>query len=252
MSESTQLVLDLSEARLFFAVAEEASLNDPGLDALEAELADPATEKERAAALALTLGRAGRGSSVGALAQLAAKMPPFSPHARAVRLAMDLLPLYPSPRVERADAGYRHTDADGHVLYVEDRLAAHWHAQGRWGPPLRPDLSRAPLYAGPGVSEESLAEAALDGRIVVVTFRPHKDPEAPLRLTRAGFSRDPALASLVRWSSVRSLGLVEHRGKRRAAYETKGAPVVSLPDGPSLAVDSLLALMGRLLKQSRA
>jgi hypothetical protein len=174
--------------------------------------------------------------------------------ASVLLLARELTNLRPPAHVERAERGYRRVDvAVGETLFVEDPIAAHWHRDGRWGPPLRPDLDRAPVLARPDHGVDALASIVRDGRIAIVTFRGPRiwgGPDPALRLVRAGLARDAALRSLVRWSDVTSVGAVDRWGVRRAAFESGGRLEV-LPPRPAISIDDLIALMTQLLKQAR-
>lgn len=159
-----------------------------------------------------------------------------SPDGRALAfaLAVELLELVPRG-VEKADAGYRFVIGDD-VLYVEDPVAAHFHAAGRWGPALRPD-PRAPTRLARGPLEP-IVDAAAAGETVVVTFRGGRPA---LRVLRSGLTRDASLRSIVRWPSVTGLGRVGEG----VAYEVAGAPTaVGVPD--ALSSDALLELLGRV------
>lgn len=258
-AEQRYLVREIPADALFGAIAEEASLRDADLDALEARLeSSEATDPGELSAIALAVGRAGRRRSAGPLQRARARLESLGRpvEAQAVTLAMDLLRPRPLPaRVSRADSGYVHRDITGGIeLFVEDPVAAHWHAKGRWGPPLRPDLDRTPLAATSARGVDGLAAEALDGGLVVVCFKPRRllgGPQAPLRLTRAGLARDPNLRTLVRWSQVRSVGVVVRGWTRSAAFEVEGEPLEILPPHPSLDVDALVELMTVLLETER-
>ncbi len=239
--------IEVDDAQLLLAIAQEAAIDDRDLDAIEAQL--PAASVEEALGLALTLGRAGRPSSRGSLQQLHDRIP--DPGLRcAIRLAMALLSTHPEG-VEQAESGYRFSYGSD-TLFLEDPLAAHWHGQGRWGPPLRPDLERAAHVAQFGGFTEALG-AALEGRAVIVTFRrePWQPPVAPLRLSRCGFSRDPTFRAMVRWSQIRSLGKIEGEPPKLAC-ETSADAVIEFPENPSIPTAELSSLMERLLKQARS
>lgn len=254
---SRYLELQVPEEQLLGFLAQEGALNDAALDALERQLDDAETEPGEAAGVALTVGRAGRASSATALVRVEARLKAAgaADEARAVALARALLSPDPEGQgVERADSGYRWT-TEREVLYVEDVVAAHWHRQGRWGPPLRPDLHRpAQALTGPEQVDAGY-EVAADGRVAIVTFRAprwRRSVHAPLRLTRAGLARTPDLSDLVRWSAIASLGQLAHGDQARLAYARHGGGPIGLPPDPSIPADDLLALMSRLLKQSRA
>lgn len=251
-----QLVLEIPEQELWRAIAQEGALADADLDALERRLVDETEDPGIRAALALTIARAGRTHSGAALAQarrtLTSQQRPRE--ALALGLALELLAIPPSPRVERADRGYRYTEPlTAHVLYVEDAVAAHWHRLDRWGPPLRPDPARSPWLAkGPGQVEAAL-ERALAGETVMVVHqpRPFGAPEPPVRITRAGLARDARLTLRCRWSEVRSVGFVSRRRRRAVAFEARGEPVVILPERLSVPDDDLSALITRLIEVAR-
>jgi hypothetical protein len=251
------LTLKIPDDQLFGAIASEGALTDPQLDGIEAELLEGPLDPGRIAALALTLGRAGRPSSREALARAEARLAGAGHlrEAAALRLAQALSSTQVPAAVERADRGYRFVDPErSEVLYVEDPLAAHWHQRDRWGPPLRPARERPAVWAGPRDELHPLLGAALDGRVVVVSFRPlfwQREVAPALRLTRAGLSRSADLGDLVRWSRVLSVGSAASRFGESAAYETRDGRV-TLPERPSLPLPALLELMGRLLKQSRS
>lgn len=250
------VALDLPETELLRAIAEEGALTDRDLDELEDRLLHGSLEAAQRTALALTLARAGRASSGWALAssrsQLRAEGRALEAHL--LTLAMELLAVPPSPRIDRAESGYRFTVPGEDVsLYVEDPVAAHWHRLGRWGPPIRPDPSRAPRVARAGETE-ALAEELDTGGTVLVSFAPSRwraRAEPALRLVRAGLSRDPLLSISVRWSKVRSVGVVVRRGERRVAFELGDEPLVVLPPRPSIPPDELLALIARLVERAR-
>lgn len=254
------LAVEIADDKLLTAIAEEDALIDATLDQLERDVVSPRTDAGRAAALALTIGRAGRPRSAAPLRAAIARLESAGQmlQAQAVALALELLPLRPEI-VERAERGYRRQDPiTGAELFVEDPLAAHWHHEGRWGPPLRPDPDRKLVLARGDPPIDRLVSAVREGEIVLVTFQPDgvfRRPEPPLRLMRAGLSRTPSLDALTRWSEIVSVGAVERRWpdrRRRAAYEPKGGPELALPPHPSITTDSLIALMTRLLKAGRA
>ncbi|NJK90299.1 MAG: hypothetical protein HC923_13540, partial [Myxococcales bacterium] len=165
-------VLEVPESNQVGALAQEAALVDPVLDELELQLADRTIPVDARLALAFQLGRAGRRSSGKALAALRAELVE-SDHPTAAQLllvTMDLLPIRPVSRLERADGGYRWTSGSTQI-FVEDAIAAQWHAIGRWGPPIRPDLDRAPRFFGSVARASEMKAHAVDGGILVVTFR---------------------------------------------------------------------------------
>lgn len=224
------------------ALAAEASLTDPGLDALEARVSDPSEDLHARLGTALQVARAGRHRSGPTLAGFRRELldRDHRDEARVVRAAIDLLALHPPARLERADRGYRWRDEEAEI-YVEDPLAEHWHAAGRWGPPLRPDLERPPRYFGAQSDEDELRRFALDGGIVVVTYERGGQPA--LRVTRAGFARDAALSTLIRWSDLASWGWLEGARGRSLAYEVRGQSEAALPPAPSCGDERLLALI---------
>jgi hypothetical protein len=226
----------------------------------------------RAAALALTLGRAGRSESLPALerAQDALRSRPgLELEVEIVELARALLLAAPPAEVSRADLGYRVRTPSGE-LYVEDPLAAHWHLLGRWGPPIRPDRERAPRLARGAGAADQLLPFLLEGGIALVVFPPEPGhgilrgptkPVPPLYLCCAGFARDPALGSLVRWSRVSSLGAVDDRASpaddrpgragRRIGLQIRGGPLAIFPSRASVPTRELESLLARLLKRAR-
>ncbi len=212
-------------------MAQEAGITDPALDGIAEDLADPKVAPDRRAQLALTMARAGRAADRAVLASLSGQ----GPHGMAFDLARALLAPNPS-NVERADSGYRFVSGDD-VLYVEDPVAAHFHAKGRWGPSLRPD-PRGPCRLARG-DVASLIDAASEGECVVVTLR-HEGARTPaLRVLRAGITRDASLRSIVRWPAITGLG----RMGEGVAFEQGGAPqALGVPD--DLSSETLLALLG--------
>lgn len=250
------LALEVPDEELLGSIAQEAALTDLGLDALEAQLTAPGLDPGEAAAVALTVGRAGRARSRTGLEALRAQLVAagHEDEAWAVSLASALLAPRPGAVVERAEEGYRMTVGTTR-LYVEDPVAAYWHRRGRWGPPIRPDVDRPPtLLRGPGRVDAAMGQAR-DGAVLLVTFAPRRwlgAAEPPLRLCRAGLSRRPDLGGLVRWSEIGSLGRLEDdRGARVAWAGPDGAPV-GLPERPSIPAEDLLTLMERLLKDARS
>lgn len=235
------------------AIAEEAALTDRDLDGIEARMlaSDDAGE---VTALALTIARCGRRSSAKAL-RAARQHATTTVDQTVLDLALELLTPRPRPAyLQRADEGYRFTPGGGVELFVEDALAAYWHHRDRWGPPLRPHLDGRWSAAGQGDRVEALAADALDGGIIVVTFQPGRlfgGPQPALRLTCAGFARDAALRSMVRFGDLSSVGVVTKRKRRLVAYEVRGEALTILPPKPSIPVDDLVALMGRLLQRAR-
>ncbi|MFO0724608.1 MAG: hypothetical protein U1E65_12550 [Myxococcota bacterium] len=249
--------LDLDELELYRAIAEEAAMSDHDLDVLEERLADPALDPGVRAALAIKIARAGRQRSIWALRNARsefARAHLLEPLA-VLDLALDLVLVPPSPRVELGDSGYQHRgeDADG-PLFVEDPIAGYWHRQGRIGPPIRPDPRRRTYVAqGPGQVETAFGRAE-DGDIVLITFQPARwsgRTEPPLRLTRAGMARDLGLTISMRWSEVTSVGLVLRGTKKQVAYEVLGEPRATLPEHPSIPNEDLARLIGMLLELAR-
>jgi hypothetical protein len=251
------LVLEVPDDALITAIAEERSMIDADLDDLERRILSPSIDPQLASAIALTVARAGRGSSIETLRIVHARLlqQQRAIEASALLLARELCNVRPPPSVERAERGYRRTDvALGETLYVEDPLATHWHRQGRWGPPLRPDPDGVQHFLRGGEAIDEIASAIDDGAVAIVAFRAGRvlgRPHAALRLMRAGLARDVGLTTLVRWSNVSSVGMVERWRTRRVAFETGGGPLEILPSDPSLPADDLLALMTRLLKRAR-
>jgi hypothetical protein len=216
---------------LLLAVAQEAGITDPALDGIAEDLADPELAPDRRAQLALTMARAGRAEDRAVLASLSGE----GAHGMAYDLARALLAPNPA-NVERADSGYRFVAGED-VLYVEDPVAAHFHAKGRWGPPLRPD-PRGPSRLARG-DASTLIDAAGEGECVIVTLR-HEDARTPaVRVLRAGITRDASLRSIVRWPAITGLG----RLGEGVAYEQGGVPhALGVPD--DLSSEELLALLG--------
>jgi hypothetical protein len=249
--------LDLDELELYRAIAEEASISDHDLDALEERLGDHTLEANARAAIALKIARAGRQRSTWALRNARAEFARAGATLglRVLDLALDLVLVPPSPRVLCGDSGYQHRPAEhDEPLFVEDPIAGYWHRQKRLGPPLRPDPTRPThVAARAGQVEESFDQIA-SGDVVMVTFTPRTlfgAPEPPLRLTRAGMARDLGLSALVRWSEVGSVGIVLRGSKKQVAYEVHGEPRVTLPERPSIPHEDLAALIGRLLELAR-
>ncbi|MEQ9498929.1 MAG: hypothetical protein RIT81_18765 [Deltaproteobacteria bacterium] len=212
-------------------MAQEAGITDPALDGIAEDLADSELAPDRRAQLALTMARAGRAEDRAVLAPLSGE----GAHAMAYELARSLLAPNPS-NVERADSGYRFVSGED-VLYVEDPVAAHFHAKGRWGPPLRAD-PRGPWRLARG-EVSSLIDAASEGECVVVTLR-HDGARTPaLRVLRAGITRDASLRSIVRWPAITGLG----RMGEGVAFEQGGAPH-ALGVADEFSSEQLLALLG--------
>lgn len=252
------LALEIPEEQLVRAIAEEGALADRDLDELERRVLTPHLEPAHVAGLALTIGRAGRPSSRGTLAAARAALEARGrgDEASAVELAIELLPLCPSKTVERADRGYRRVDDVRDLeLFIDDPLATHWHLVHRWGPPLRPDPDAASIDAHASGDVEELVREVREGKVVVVRFEPDgrfvRGTEAPLFVVRAGFARDRSLSSLVRWSELASVGIVERRGARHAGWERYGADVERFPARSSLPVEGLVHLLTRMLALAR-
>lgn len=246
--ESVYLTLEIPDDERLLAIARETQINDPQLAGIAEVLGQ--LDPEEGAAAALSLARAGdrRHRAVLRTYREALGAKGHDAEARAVRIGEGLIELRPPDWVERADLGYRMLDPhDGVSVFVEDPLAAHWHGQLRWGPGIRPDLERAPYLARPSDDASGLVARTEDGGVVLVCFHGRRRAP-PLRLTRAGFARDPALRGLTRWSTVRSLG----RSGGTLAYEVAGEPPVRLPQEAFLPVSLLEGFMARLLKRSRS
>jgi hypothetical protein len=253
---SAYVAIEIPDDELIRAIAHEASFTDLDLDELEKRVLSPSIDPAEAAGLSLAIARAAAPSSLPVLKIVATRLLQETRplESKALALALELALIRPPPHLERAERGYKRTGpSTGEVFFVEDPIAAHWHRLGRWGPPLRPDLDRAPLHAGPGIGVDRVLAAIRDGAIAIVTFRAPRHaltPHAPLRLLRAGLARDPSLATLVRWSAVSSVGSVGGRHGERAAFEKQGALEV-LPAEPSIGAEDLVALMTRLLQDAR-
>jgi hypothetical protein len=249
------VAIELEADQRLRAVAEEAALRDADLDEIERRLERADLEPERQAALALALGRAGRAGSGAVLARVKTRLVASGRQleAEVVALAIDLLPVPPSPRVERAESGYRY-QKEALELYVEDAIAAHWHQIGRWGPPIRPDPSVAPIAISASWSADEVVNAIEEGGTAIVTFSPRLfgRPEPPVRLVRAGMSRTPALSIAARWSRVRSVGVIDGARERRAAFEIAGEPRIVLPARSSIPTDELVSIIARLVERSRS
>jgi len=252
------LRIEVQEGALLRAVAEEASIVDADLDELEDRLLHGGLDPEKIASLALTVARAGRSKSTWALKSARSKLVAASRklEVQVLDLALDLVQTPPPARLSRAESGYRWGEgSDDDAVFVEDPLAAYWHRRDRWGPPHRPDPTRAPLVASaPGPIEPWLAEID-DGGTVMVCFAPEwpwSRPEPPLRLTRAGLSRDVALTMRIRWSQVGSIGTVTRGVQKRAAFEVHGEPRETLPGRPMIGTPALVALMSKLVERSRS
>lgn len=245
--------LEIADDRLLGAIADEQNLTDSGLDAMEAAALE-AEDPHHAAALALAVARAGRRSSGRTLASLRRRLLEHghAEAARAVEIGMDLLPLQPPHRLERAERGYRWTppgDEGAPEVYVEDPLAAHWHAAAAWGPPLRPNLEM-PAFLWRRADDAQALRHTSEGGVVVVLFREGLSGAPPaLRLTRAGFARDAALQSLTRWAEIDGLGFMEGR-RRQAAYEVQGR-AHALPADPEPGTEALFEFMRRLSRLGR-
>ncbi len=211
-SSDRYLALELPEEQFLMALAQEAAMTDQDVADLEHRLLHGGPEPGLAAAWALVLGRCGHPASISVLSQVRAHLQQHQcfDQAAAVQLAIGLLARTPKGTIEQADSGYRVASKDS-FLYVEDSLAAHWHGQERWGPPLRP-LWQEPARAASSFAQQSqLLEAASDGYWVEFAR-----PEAPgvalgpaiegLWLTRAGLALDRSYLKFVRWTQVSSLG----------------------------------------------
>lgn len=246
--------MEIADDQRVGAIAQEEALVDSALDEMEQRLleADP----RESAALALTLARAGRKGSGASLARLRSRL--LREHendlAKAVLVAMELLPLRPGRKLERADSGYRWTDdATGEEIFVDDPLAAHWHALHRWGPALRPRIDAVGLFFGSDTAESEAMDAVRDGRVVLVTFESMNParPHSALRMCKAGFARDAGLQTMTRWSELRSLGWMTDGNERLLAFEPLQGEPQELPSRPSCGVESLLSLMNTIANIAR-
>lgn len=246
------LALEVPDDQLIGAIAEEQSVGDAALDGLE-RAALTADDPLQSAAWALAIGRCGRRESGPVLQSLRAHLVDRkAPEAvQAIELAMDLLPMLPPERLERAERGYRWTPPGAEeAVYIEDPLAAHWHAQGAWGPPLRPNLELPPRL-GHEDGIELLAHADRGGVVVVLLRGPSGRPEPALRLCRAGFARDAALHTLVRWSQVEGMGFMDGpAGSRTVALEVDGR-IQALPPTRAGSAERLSELMQALARRGR-
>lgn len=247
--------LELPDDARLGAVAAEASIGDAELDELERALRAPDLDVHARLGAAFRVARAGRRRSGPALAELRRDLASAgrADEAKVALAALDVLALRPPPRLERADRGYRWRDQEVE-LYIEDPLAEHWHAAGRWGPPLRPDLERPPRFFGAFADPRELAAFAADGGVVVVTFAPRpgwRTAPRALRLTRAGFARDAALTTMIRWSELRSVGWMDDGHARSVAYELRGEREEGLPSGPSCGDEALMRSFESLLQTAR-
>lgn len=250
------LALEVPADRLITAIAEEAAIADADLDAIESRLISPITTPGETAALSLTLGRAGRVSSNRALGSARNRIA-GTPEAKAITVALELLSVAPPRWLTRAELGYRRVDPiTGEELFIEDPLAAHWHHEDRWGPPLRADVT-TPCFAAelePDVSQ--IVERVRAGSIALVTFAAARvvsrriDPA--LRLARAGLTQDASMRHLVRWTGVRSIGTTARRFAAHAAYEAGGEAPVVLPAKPSIPTEMLVEVMTRLSNAARS
>lgn len=238
---SLYLALEVPDDERLGAIAKEASVSDADLDAIERELSGGELHPRIEAALAFTLARAGRKSSGEALGALRKRLLDAGEQelAAAVRVAVDLLPLVPPARVERADSGYRWTGEEGDEVFVEDPVAEHWHSERRWGPPLRPALDQPCLWLGPTTSMDDAEDFCRRGGVTLAGFA---SGGAALRLCRAGWARDAALHTLVRWVDVASMGWAGSA----VALEPRGQAAIVLPARASCGDAPLFDLMRRL------
>lgn len=251
------LALEVPADRLITAIAEESALADGDLDVIESRIVSPLTSPGETAALSLTLGRAGRASSARPLGAARTRIG-GTPEAKAISVALELLSVAPPRWLSRAERGYRRLDPiTGEELFIEDPLAAHWHHEDRWGPPLRADAS-TPCFsaAALGLDVSQIVERVRAGSIALVTFAASKpwvrriDPA--LRLARAGLTQDASMRHLVRWTGVRSIGTTARRFAAHAAYEAGGDPPVVLPAKPSIPTEMLVEVMARLSNAARS
>jgi hypothetical protein len=249
--EQRLFALEIPDETRLGAVAAEAALRDADLDALEAQLAETEADVGARLGAAFQLARAGRRRSGPVLAAFRREVLQrgLADEGKVLNAALDLLALHPPARLERADRGYRWRD-DVTELFIEDPLAEHWHGAGRWGPPIRPDLERPPRFFGPNGDFDELLAFAKDGGVLVVTFRPPapwRDAAPAVRVTRAGFARDAALTTLVRWADLASLGWMEEGAERAVAYEVRGETERALPPAPACGSDELMRMFEALV-----
>jgi len=249
--QSRLFALEIPDENRLGAVAAEAALKDADLDALELALADTAVDVGARLGAAFQLARGGRRRSGPVLAAFRREVLQrgLADEAKVLLAALDLLALHPPARLERADRGYRWQD-ETTELFIEDPLAEHWHGAGRWGPPIRPDLGRSPRFFAAASQAPELARFAEDGGVVVVTFSPSapwRDAPPALRMTRAGFARDAALTTMIRWSDLASVGWMDRGAERAVGYEVRGETERALPPRPSCGDVALMALVERLL-----
>lgn len=211
-------------------IIEEANLDDDGIFGIEHLLLTSAElEPEVLLSLCLVLGRCGWNRSEGTLRQMERKYQNSGKEidAHVVRLALALLDESPGAQnVEQADEGYRFSESGSPTLFVSDPIAAHWHRQGRWGPPIRPRFD-APVVTLEWPFEVSrTTELILDGRIVEIS----RD-DSYCALTRAWFRMGANSLSRIRWNRVRSLGRIRSTKTQteHLALEVEGSPIIQVP-----------------------
>lgn len=249
------LALEIPDDQLVGAIAREQALSDATLDGMEAAL-QREPDPDRAAALALSVGRAGRRGSARVLAEVRGRLQAMGARDEALvlELSLELLCLRPGPQVEAAERGYRfHVPREKEPVYVEDPVAAHWHAANAWGPPLRPNLGRsARLFLSDEDGPWALRHAE-EGGVVVVLLSGQTPGPAPaaLRLTRAGYARDAGLRTLIRWSEVRGFGFMEADGRARSVAVEWSERIDSLPAPRGPSPSALQELMRQLAARGR-
>jgi hypothetical protein len=221
-NDSRYVVREFPQTELLPAIIDEANLTDAKIMNLEgALLTDRSLQPDQRAGLGLVVGRCGWNRSEGALRQLAHNLLQngAETEAQIARLALTLLK--PSPHLlERGDEGYHFHESGQPALYVEDRIAGHWHRRGRWGPPIRPVVGLPKrLLAFEEISRA--VDAAMDGERILI-----EGTAESWIVTRAWLSTHSRLDEPIRWARVRSMGAVASViGVSRLAFEVEGCPV---------------------------
>ena len=224
--ESRYMARELPESELLPTIIEEANFSDNKIRKLEGLLLlNEELDAGQRACFALTLGRCGWGRSEGALRQLGSSLIKNGHfvEAQAVRLAIQLLAHEPDPKkVERGEEGYQFREPGEPVLFVEDPVAAHWHRQDRWGPPIRPARHLPEKSLSEFSTPAHAIDAAMNGEIVSVTGRKER-----WLVTRAWLWSPSSDAPPFRWTRVRSMGRHGKSGNSAGvlAFESEGAGV---------------------------